>query len=206
MHKTVNHSPLPWERQSVADNKIVLVGMMGSGKSTLGALLALRLGCSFVDVDAEIERDAGRRVADIFRDEGETEFRRREYETTKRLVEASGALVLAAGGGAFCQERIRELLQGRARSVFLRVMEEDLLDRLARSDVNDRPMLGGDAWRERVAELLRARYPIYGQADLLLDVGGDEAAEATAARLHSLIAGTAREAAGPRGGDTDAEN
>lgn len=206
MRKSINYNPMAGERQSVADGKFVLVGMMGSGKSTLGGLLAARLGCPFVDVDTEIERETGRRIADIFREEGEAGFRQREYEATKWLVGKPGPLILAAGGGAFCQERIRECLRGRAKSVFLRVTEEDLLARLAHANVNERPMLRGDAWREQVTELLRIRYPVYGGADLLLDIGGNEDAETTAARLHSLIAGAAVTPDGTRAGDIDAEN
>ncbi|MDR1744422.1 MAG: AAA family ATPase [Planctomycetota bacterium] len=169
--------------------KIVLVGMMGSGKSTLGRLLAERMGCPFADVDDVIERDAGKRIADIFRTEGEDGFRLREYEAMLRLVERPGDLALAAGGGAFCQERIRALLAGRARSVFLRVGEEELLARLARADVAERPLLRGDEWRERVAELVRIRYPIYSGADVTLDVRDGEDAAATVARLHEALAG-----------------
>lgn len=170
-------------------SKIVLVGMMGSGKSTLGRLLAGLMACPFADVDAAIEDEAGRSVADIFRTEGEDGFRLREYEAMRLLLERPGRMVLAAGGGAFCQERIRKLLAGRAQSVFLRVDEEELLARLARADVRERPMLRGDAWRERVAELVRARYPVYGGADVTLDIRGGEDATATAARLHEAIGG-----------------
>ena len=90
--------------------------------------------------------------------------------------------------------------------MFLRGTEEGILARLARADVGERPMLGGNAWRERVAELLRTRYPIYERADLALDIAGDEAPENTAARLHSLVAKSGGQPPGGRIGDIDAEN
>ncbi len=167
--------------------KIVLVGMMGSGKSTLGRLLAARAGCPFADADEVIESEAGQRIPDIFKAEGEDGFRLREYGAMRLLLDRPGGLVLAAGGGAFCQERVRALLAGRARSVFLRVAEEELLARLARADVTERPMLRGAEWRERVAGLVRARYPVYEGADMTLDIPGGEDAAETAARLHKAI-------------------
>ncbi len=163
--------------------KIILVGMMGAGKTTLGRLLAARLACPFLDIDTVIETEAGQSIPDIFRLEGEAAFRRRELAAVRRLLDQPGAAVLAAGGGAFCQEDVRRCAQGRAASVFLRVGEEDLLRRLAASDIAARPMIAGDAWRERVRDLLRLRYPLYEQADLILDIPGDEAPGVTADRL-----------------------
>lgn len=173
--------------------KIVLVGMMGSGKSTLGRLLARELACAFVDADAVIEEEAGCGIPEIFATEGEDAFRLREYEAMRGQLARPEELVIAAGGGAFCQSRIRELLAGRtgscgrALSVFLRVGEEELLARLARADVRERPMLRGDEWRSRVAELLRTRYPVYAGADLTLDIGEGEDAAETVRRLRDLI-------------------
>ena len=178
-------SPAPKRQPSVRD-KIVLVGMMGAGKTTLGRLLADRLDCAFTDVDAVIESEAGRSIPEIFRVRGEAAFRAVELDTLRRLVGEAGNAVLAAGGGAFCQDAVRAFLAENACSVFLRVDEDELLRRLADSDIATRPMLAGDDWRERVSRLLRKRYPLYGEATLAIDIG-DESPELTADRLYALI-------------------
>ncbi len=176
------------QTQPPAGRKIVLVGMMGAGKTTVGGLLAGRLGCPFFDADAVIEAEAGRAIADMFREEGEAAFRRRELAVVERLLQRPGGAVIALGGGAFCQDGVRACVAGSGVSVFLRVGEEELIRRLAGSDVAARPMIAGEAWRERVRELVCLRYPLYEKADVILDIAGDESPEDTARRLAYTLA------------------
>lgn len=168
---------------------IVLVGMMGAGKTTLGRLLAERLGRRFLDVDERIEAQSGMRIADIFAVHGEREFRRREFAALRDLVADPEPAVLAAGGGAFCQGDVRAFLRDNARSVFIRVAEDELLRRLEQAGVDKRPLLASPNWRGRVRELVGARYPLYETAEIVLDVGDEEPA-ATADRLAAILAAT----------------
>lgn len=172
------------ERQPpTAREKVVLVGMMGSGKSTLGRAVAARAGCAFADVDAVVEADAGRPVREIFRLEGEAGFRRREAEAIRRLVAAPGPAVLATGGGCFCQDEVREFLGKHTYTVFLRVSEAELIRRLELADIAERPMLAADDWKKRVAELAGERNPHYRRAGMELDISDGEDPEHTAKRL-----------------------
>lgn len=159
--------------------------MMGAGKSTLGILAAKRLNREFVDADRVLEAEAGMAIPEMFRLHGEAEFRRRESDVIRRVVERPGRAVVAAGGGAFCQRDVREYLLARSLTVFLRVGEEELLRRLALADPAQRPMLAGD-WRRRVSELTRFRYPLYSQASLSIDIG-DETPEKTLERLLAIL-------------------
>lgn len=164
----------------------MLVGMMGAGKTTIGRRAALLAGVPFVDVDAAIEEESGLAIAEIFARDGEETFRRRELAAIDRLLALPGPAILAAGGGAFCQDAVRRLLTGRCVSVFLRVPETELLRRLEQTDPATRPVLGGDGWRDRIADIVGRRYPLYEQADLTLDIA-DEPPETTCARLLELL-------------------
>lgn len=175
-----------------------LVGMMGAGKSSVGAALARRLGRRFVDADAEIERAAGRRIAEIFAGEGEAGFRAREREAIERLGGAEA--VVALGGGAFAQPGVPERLLASGEVVYLRARPETLLERLG--EAADRPLLAGLAREERrarLAALLAERAPAYARATLAVDTDGlsvDEVAVAVAARLFGEARG-----AGPARGE-----
>jgi shikimate kinase len=147
----------------VRPERIVLVGFMGSGKSTVGPLLAARLGWGFRDLDAWIEERAGRSVAELFR-EGEEGFRRLEAEAAR---EAAGLTnhVIAAGGGAFVRSETRELLRsGPAATVWLRCGLPALLARVPQD--GSRPLAGS---RETMAGLLAERESSYRQADWTVD-------------------------------------
>ncbi|MCD8140978.1 MAG: shikimate kinase [Planctomycetaceae bacterium] len=167
--------------------KVVLIGMMGAGKTTVGRVTAARAGRPFVDVDAVIEAECGTSIADLFRTHSEAEFRRRELETIRRLLAMPGPHIIAAGGGAFCQEGVRQCLVGQAVTVFLRVEKDELLRRLRKSDAGLRPILGGTGWEGRIAGIVTERYPLYELADLILPVG-DESPETTCDRLLDLLA------------------
>jgi len=145
-----------------------LVGMMGAGKSSVGRLLASRLGCGFVDTDAEIERERGLAVAEIFACEGEAGFRRREREMVERW--RGRPAVVSLGGGAIAQPAVRAAVAGAGRVVYLRGRPETLLARLGHC--GDRPLLAGLAPAQRLArlrELLAEREAAYASADLTVD-------------------------------------
>ncbi|RJP24689.1 MAG: shikimate kinase [Deltaproteobacteria bacterium] len=148
---------------------VVLVGFMGSGKSSVGKELARRVGAEFVDVDEWIERSSGREIRDLFADEGEVAFRRRESAALREILAVEGRVV-ATGGGAFMDEGNRELLKGYGPVVYLEAKPETILHRLSGDAV--RPLLrGGD--REKIArDLLGRRIPGYRKADF--SVGTDD--------------------------------
>ncbi len=150
--------------------KAALVGMMASGKTTVGRLLARRLGAAFVDVDDEVAAAAGMSIAAYFAARGEEAFRALERETIGRLLREEAPAVLSLGGGAFMQEPIRDMLRGRARSVFLRVDAGEIVRRLEGTDIAKRPLLAASPdWREKVAALLAEREAVYAEADVCFD-------------------------------------
>jgi len=161
---TVEDEAAPGQARSLA-----LVGMMGSGKSTVGKRLARALGRPFVDMDAELERRCGVPIQTIFELEGEEGFRRRESDLLQTLCPATG-LVLATGGGVVLREANRVLLRAHTRVIYLQAALQDLWLRL-RHD-RSRPLLRSADPRARVAELLAAREPIYREvADLCVTTG-----------------------------------
>src|SRR5580698_8116077 len=142
---------------------IVIVGMPGAGKSSIGRKLAVRLGVPFFDSDAEIETAAGMSVKQIFERFGEDEFRKGERRVIARLL-GQPPHVLATGGGAFMEKETRDLIRTRAVSIWLHADVEILLERATRR--NDRPLLQGGDLRELMMGLLTKREPIYAEADL----------------------------------------
>jgi shikimate kinase len=144
---------------------IVLVGMMGAGKSSIGRRLAQRLGLGFVDADAEIEAAAGMTIAEIFARDGESYFRSGEARVIARLLD-QGPQVLATGGGAFMNGETRASIGQKGISVWLKADFEVLMRRVKRRSA-DRPMLQGDP-AERVRHLIAERYPVYAEADTLV--------------------------------------
>ncbi|MDD9817129.1 MAG: shikimate kinase, partial [Gammaproteobacteria bacterium] len=154
-------------RGRVAMQGIFLVGPMGSGKSTVGRLLARRLRYSFYDTDREVEVRAGATVSEIFRTEGETGFRRRESHALRQLSRRPRT-VLATGGGAVLDSRNVSCLVRNGVVVYLRAAPEELARRVA-GDAS-RPLLQGRELLSRIRELLRERAPCYERiADLTVD-------------------------------------
>lgn len=144
---------------------IVLVGMMGAGKSSIGRRLAQRLGLSFVDADAEIETaHAGVTIAEIFATYGEPYFRSGEQRVIGRLLD-SGPQVLATGGGAFMNANTRAAIREKGMSVWLKADFDVLMRRVKRRATADRPMLQGDP-AQRIRALMNERYPVYAEADV----------------------------------------
>ena len=161
-----------------ATRRIVLTGFMGSGKTTVGPLVAERLGWTFVDVDDVIAAEAGTTIPEIFRSDGETEFRRRERETIKKLARCDG-LVLALGGGAIEDDATRLLLV-MAPETLLVHLEVKLETTLARCKGTEhlRPVLADEA---NLRDRYDRRLPLYRMAHVTLQVDAltpDEVAEA----------------------------
>jgi shikimate kinase len=143
---------------------VVLVGMMGAGKSSIGRRLAQRLGIGFVDADAEIEAAAGMTIAEIFSTYGEPDFRSGEARVIARLLD-QGRQVLATGGGAFMNAETRAGIRQKGVSVWLKADFEVLMKRVKRRATADRPMLQGDP-AQRIRQLMNERYPVYAEADV----------------------------------------
>jgi len=143
---------------------IVLVGMMGVGKSSIGRRLAARLDIPFIDADNEIEKAAGMSIADIFASHGEADFRSGEARVIARLLE-NGPQVLATGGGAVMNPRTREAIGAKGISIWLKADVEVLLRRISKRKI-ERPLLQTADPAETLRALLAEREPIYAQADL----------------------------------------
>src|ERR1051325_3872731 len=143
---------------------VVLVGMLGAGKSSIGRRLAHRLAMGFVDADAEIEAAAGMTIAEIFTSYGEPYFRSGEQRVIARLLE-SGPQVLATGGGAFMNAETRAGIRAKGISVWLKAEFDVLMKRGKPRAMGDRPMLQGDP-AQRIRHLMSERYPVYAEADV----------------------------------------
>ena len=149
-----------------AAKTIVLVGLMGAGKSSIGRRLAQRLGLPFVDADKEIEAAAGCTIEDIFERLGEAAFRDGERRVILRLLD-DPVHVLSTGGGAFMDPKIRARIREVGISVWLYADLELLLKRVARR--NNRPLLKNGNPREILSRLIDERYPVYAEADIRVD-------------------------------------
>jgi shikimate kinase len=175
-----NDSPSP-----APDRTIVLVGLMGAGKTTVGRRLARLMDRPFKDADREIERAAGRSVSEIFADFGEAAFRDGERKVIARLLESEGPLVLALGGGAFADPATRALVRDRAVSVWLKADLDTLMNRVARKDT--RPLLQTDDPRAVMADLMERRAPAYAEADIHVP-SDSKSHDATARSILSALA------------------
>ena len=147
---------------------LVLVGLMGAGKSTVGRRLAKKIGWRFVDSDEEIEAAAGCSVDDIFTLYGEPNFRDLEHKVIGRLLHES-SVVLATGGGAWMQPAVREMIRQQATSIWLRAGLDVLLDRVSKRQT--RPLLETGDKQEILGKLMAERYPVYALADRVVDSG-----------------------------------
>lgn len=147
---------------------IALVGLMGVGKSSIGRRLAAALGLPFRDADAEVEAAAGRSIPDIFAEYGEPAFRDGERKVIARLLD-EGPHVLATGGGAFMNDQTRALIKERAVSVWLKADLELLARRIGRK--GGRPLVDGKDPLEVLRAQAEVRYPVYGEADIIVETG-----------------------------------
>ena len=151
---------------------VVLVGLMGSGKTTIGVVLARRLSVPFFDSDQMIEEQAGATVPEIFERDGEEFFRKVEAKTIKKTLEdAKNPLVLATGGGAFMNKDTRQVIKKNAISIWLNADLEILVDRVEHK--HNRPLLKGVDVSEKMQTLIDERYPIYKEADIMVDTNSN---------------------------------
>lgn len=153
-------------QRMLGQKSIVLVGLMGCGKSAIGRRLASCLKLPFVDADDEIEKAAGKTISDIFEDHGEVEFRDGERKVIARLLE-NGPQVLATGGGAFMSAETRAGIKKSGISVWLKADLAVLMRRVARRD--HRPLLKKGDPEHTMARLMKERYPIYAEADIVAE-------------------------------------
>ncbi len=162
-------------------NPIFLVGFMGSGKSTIGALLANELGAPFIDLDDDIEAAAGRTIAEVFASDGEQRFRDLEHDALTRRVEAGGSAVIALGGGAFTFARNREAMRGKGTSIWLDCPFETAHRRV--EGFSHRPLAKDP---EKFRALFESRRGDYAKADLRIAIDSDDPAAAVRDILKSL--------------------
>ena len=148
------------------DRPVVLVGLMGAGKTRVGRRLAEKLGLPFLDTDQEIEAETGKMIAELFAQIGEPAFRDGERRMIARLLQGP-AKIVATGGGAFMDPRTRDTIRERGLSVWLRADLDTLVARTARSQ--KRPLLQGVDRPAKLAELMALRYPTYAEAHLTVD-------------------------------------
>lgn len=161
----------------LAGRPVVLVGMMGAGKTTVGRRLAARLGRHFVDSDEEVEKAAGMSIEEIFAKHGEADFRAGEARVIARLLKERD-LVLGTGGGAFMNAETRQLIKACSVSVWISADFELLFQRVQRRA--NRPLLKTTNPRETLQALIDTRYPTYAEADVTVvskDVPQDQVAE-----------------------------
>jgi shikimate kinase len=177
---------------------IVLVGMMGVGKSSVGRRLAARLSIPFVDADTEIEKAAGMSIADIFARHGEADFRNGEARVIARLLEG-GPQVLATGGGAFMNPDTRVAMRTKAVSIWLSADFEVLMRRVSKRR-NERPLLQTADPAETLRRLLAEREPVYALADLTVQ-SRDVSHEAIVAEIMAALATFLKPAAAPPPGN-----
>jgi len=178
----------------VATRSIVLVGLMGAGKTCIGRLLARKLNIPFADSDEEVVKAAAQPIADIFRVYGEAAFRDCERRIIKRLLNGE-AKVLASGGGAFLDQQTRSQIRARGTSIWLRA-DLDLL--LARTTGRPgRPLLETADPRAVLQALMVERYPIYAEADIVVDTTNEEKAVTVERIMSALDAAGALPAAAP---------
>jgi shikimate kinase len=172
---------------------LVLVGLMGAGKTTVGRKLAQRLGLPFVDADQEIERAAGKTIPEIFADHGEPYFRDGERRVIARLL-AEGPQVLATGGGAFMHPETRAAIAASGVSVWLKADLPLLMKRVKRR--SNRPLLANDDPEAVMRRLMADRYPVYGLADVTVecrDVAQSAMVNDVVRALHSVMTGDGRD-------------
>lgn len=153
-------------RSRLGQRPLVLVGLMGCGKSSVGKRLAGKLGLPFIDADEEIEKVAAKSISEIFADHGEEYFRNGERKVISRLLDA-GPQVLATGGGAFINNETRAKIKGQAISIWLKADLPLLMRRVLKRDT--RPLLKKGDPEAVMSALMAARYPIYAEADITVE-------------------------------------
>lgn len=174
---------------ALGQRSVVLIGMMGAGKSTVGRRLALRLRLPFVDADTEIEAAAAMTIPEIFEQHGEPHFRDGEARVISRLL-AGGPLVLATGGGAYLREQTRTRIAEAGISLWLKAEADVILRRVRRRA--DRPLLQTADPAAVIARLIGERHPFYEQSDIVIDsrdVPHETIVDESIAALHAHLVG-----------------
>jgi shikimate kinase len=174
---------------ALGTRSVVLVGMMGAGKSTIGRRLASRLRLPFLDADTEIEAAAGMSIPDIFESHGEPHFRDGEARVIARLLD-NGPVILATGGGAFLREETRNRIRDKAVSIWLKAEAETIMRRVKRRA--DRPLLKTADPAGTVERLIGEREPFYQHADLTIwsrDVPHEKIVDECIEALHLRLCG-----------------
>lgn len=170
---------------------LVLVGLMGAGKSSVGRRLAQIIGFDFIDADTEIEKAAGATIPEIFADHGEAAFRDGERKVIARLLQQPG-IVLATGGGAYMNAETRQRIRDYGLSIWLKAELDVLVRRCARR--THRPLLQNGDMRDTLARLMDERYPVYAEADITA-ISGDGPHEDVVQQIMQLLPEPYRELA-----------
>jgi shikimate kinase len=180
-----NLAPSPGERAKAALGRrnLVLVGLMGAGKSAIGRLVAQQLGLPFIDTDTEIERVSRMTISELFAAYGEEEFRALETRVIKRLMR-SGPRVVSTGGGAFINEKTRKQIERGGVSVWLNADLDVLWERVNKRD--HRPLLKTENPKQTLKDLMDKRYPIYALADITVQ-SRDERKEVIAGEVLAAV-------------------
>ncbi|MBW9114469.1 shikimate kinase [Rhizobium cauense] len=190
---TVAESLKDRARAALGSRNLILVGLMGAGKSSVGRIVAHQLGIPFVDSDAEIEKVSRMSISELFAAYGEEEFRALESRVMKRLLK-NGPRVVSTGGGAFINDRTRKHIKRGGLSIWLKADLDVLWERVSKRDT--RPLLKTENPRQTLENLMNARYPIYELADLTVlsrDVRKELMAEEV---LKAVVDGRTESAAG----------
>ena len=172
---------------ALGTRSLVLVGMMGAGKSTIGRRLSARLRLPFLDADTEIEAAAGMSISDIFETHGEPHFRDGEARVIARLLD-NGPAVIATGGGAFMREETRRRIQDKAVSIWLKADADIIMKRVKRRA--DRPLLQTADPEATIGRLIEEREPVYQHADLTIwsrDVPHEKIVDECVDALHARL-------------------
>jgi shikimate kinase len=188
----------PGERErtlarALGGRSVVLVGMMGAGKSAVGKRLAARLGLAFRDADSEIEAAARKTIAEIFEIDGEAFFRDKERRVIARLLDEGQPIVLATGGGAYMNAQTRDKIRQRAVSIWLKA-DFDVLMRRVRRKAN-RPLLRTPDPEGTLRSLMELRDPVYVEADVAVlsrDIAHEAVLEDVLTALEAHLAGDSR--------------
>lgn len=172
-------------RAALGKRNLILVGLMGAGKSSVGRIVATQLGIPFIDTDAEIERVSRMTIPELFATYGEQEFRALEARVIKRILRG-GPRVVSTGGGAFINDRSRRFIKRGGLSLWLKAELDVLWERVNKRDT--RPLLKTENPKKTLEDLMNARYPIYAEADMTV-MSRDVRKEKMANEVLAAVAG-----------------
>lgn len=164
--------------------RIFLIGMPGSGKSTIGRYLSALLGWPVLDLDKTIEQDSGKSIPEIFKESGENHFRKLEREALDKVIKEQSRAIISTGGGVPCFYDNLERMQEAGKTIYIEVPLETLIARTAKSD--KRPLLAGNRER-KISQLLKDRQDDYRKADYIITTGGKDS-QAVAQEIATLLA------------------